>query len=112
MTGLAPKGRVCSHPGRVIILPKLFERQFSWPEQLEAIAGLPVLSDLPFPLERNGFFRTARSGQGRAERRGEATLDGEDRSEMIDEEGKGEARARFDFRSVTSETNAMCVCQP
>jgi hypothetical protein len=57
---------------------------------------LPVLPGLPLPLIRNEVFRTARSRQGRAERRGAATLDGEDRSEMIEEEGK-EGRTKFDF---------------
>ena len=40
---------------------------------------------------RNGFFRTARSGQGRAVfGAAQRTLDGEDRSETVYEEGKEE----------------------
>ena len=40
---------------------------------------------------RKGFCRTARSGQGRAVwARAERTLDGEDRSETVYEEGKEE----------------------
>jgi hypothetical protein len=41
-----------------------------------------------FPLMRNVLLRTARSRQGRADRRGLRNLDGEDRSELIEEEGK------------------------
>ena len=41
----------------------------------------------PFPRSREVFRRTARSRQGRAGRRGEASLYGEDRSEIIAGEG-------------------------
>ena len=57
---------------------------------------LPVFPGLPLSLVRKVFFRTARSRQGRAEGAAKQPLDGEDRSEMIDKEGK-EGRTRFDF---------------
>ena len=41
-----------------------------------------------FPLMRNVLLRTARSRQGRAVGAAMRTLDGEDRSELIAEEGK------------------------
>jgi hypothetical protein len=50
-----------------------------------------------FPSYKKDLFRTARSRQGRAERRGLRTLDGEDRSERIAEEGK-QIRCQVDFR--------------
>jgi hypothetical protein len=50
----------------------------------------------PFPLVRQGFFRTARSSQGRAvSARRTRTLDGGDRSEMVEEEGKEELQLDF-----------------
>jgi hypothetical protein len=52
---------------------------------LRAAAGFPALLSL---ILGTGVYRTARSGQGRAERRGAAVLDREDRSEIINTEGK------------------------
>jgi hypothetical protein len=46
---------------------------------------------------RNVFVRTARSRQGRADRRGLRNLDGEDCSERIEEEGKQIVDLRVDF---------------
>lgn len=43
---------------------------------------------LAFPLIGKALFRTARGGPGRALRRGGASLDGEDRSELLVQEGK------------------------
>lgn len=52
---------------------------------------------LAFPSCWKALFRTARSGPGRADRRGEASLDGEDRSELMGKEGKQGCATGVDF---------------
>ena len=47
-----------------------------------------MFPDLPFPLVRNALLRTDQSCQGRAVGAAQRTLDGEDRSEKMEEEGK------------------------
>ena len=47
-----------------------------------------MFPDLPFPLVRNALHRTDQSCQGRALGAAQRTIDGEDRSEKMEEEGK------------------------
>jgi len=55
-------------------------------------------------------FTTARSGPGRADRRGEANLDGEDRCENIGEEGKAMSGRQSIPETEQAERDA--ICQP
>jgi len=77
--------------------------------EAEAAAGL---YSLPFPLGRKALFRTARSGQGRAVRRGEANPGR--RGPFWDHRGRGKTDVDSGRFSETraSQTVALCVCQP
>ncbi len=96
MTGSRPEGASVFNPGWVICSLVPFERQFHGADQREAIACCRCFQAFLYLLlgmrssERPGAVKGALKGAA------QQPLDGEDRSEMIKEEGK-EGRTKFDF---------------
>jgi hypothetical protein len=101
--------RVGCDPGRTFLIsaPRC-SRVRADHREAEAAAGL---YSLPFPLGRKGS--SERPGAVKVAPLGAAkrTLDGEDRSETIAEEGK-QMWTPVDSETRASQTVALCVCQP
>ena len=107
---LRPGMRVGCDPGRIFLISAP-GRSVVRADHREAEAAAGLYS-LPFPLE--GMRSSERPGAVKGAPLGAAkrTLEGEDRSETIAEEGKQMLDSSRFSETRASQTVALCVCQP